>query len=86
MSRAGQFVDIRVLDLLIHHATSGTRSKASLTSYLTKIAVSSGLDSRRCQEGDRVGYFPMQNVEKMRLRMSSAVVAPVTASMGRRAA
>jgi hypothetical protein len=27
-------------------------------------------------------YFPMQNVEKMRLRMSSAVVAPVMASMG----
>ena len=26
-------------------------------------------------------YFPMQNVEKMRLRMSSAVVAPVRASM-----
>ena len=31
-------------------------------------------------------YFPMQKVEKMRLRMSSAVVAPVMASMGRRAA
>jgi hypothetical protein len=32
------------------------------------------------------GYFPMQNVEKMRFKMSSAVVAPVIASMGRRAA
>ena len=31
-------------------------------------------------------YLPMQKVEKMRLRMSSAVVAPVIASMGRRAA
>jgi len=31
-------------------------------------------------------YFPMQKVEKMRFRMSSAVVAPVMASMGRRAA
>ena len=30
-------------------------------------------------------YFPIQNVEKMRLRMSSAVVAPVMASMGRNA-
>jgi hypothetical protein len=29
--------------------------------------------------------FPMQNVEKMRFRMSSAVVAPVMASMGPRA-
>ncbi len=27
-------------------------------------------------------YFPIQNVEKMRFRMSSAVVAPVMASMG----
>ena len=31
-------------------------------------------------------YFPMQKVAKMRLRMSSAVVAPVMASMGWRAA
>ena len=31
-------------------------------------------------------YLPIQKVEKMRLRMSSAVVAPVMASMGRRAA
>ena len=31
-------------------------------------------------------HFPIQNVEKMRFRMSSAVVAPVTASIGRRAA
>ena len=31
-------------------------------------------------------YFPIQNVEKMRFRMSSAVVAPVMASMGRSAA
>ena len=31
-------------------------------------------------------HLPMQNVEKIRLRISSAVVAPVTASMGRRAA
>jgi len=30
-------------------------------------------------------HFPIQNVEKMRLRMSSALVAPVMASMGRRA-
>jgi hypothetical protein len=30
-------------------------------------------------------YFPIQNVEKIRLRMSSAVVAPVMASMGRNA-
>ena len=30
-------------------------------------------------------YLPMQKVEKMRLRMSSAVVAPVMASMGRSA-
>jgi hypothetical protein len=29
-----------------------------------------------------VSYLPIQNVEKMRLRMSSAVVAPVMASMG----
>lgn len=29
-------------------------------------------------------YLPMQKVEKMRFRMSSAVVAPVMASMGRR--
>jgi hypothetical protein len=28
-------------------------------------------------------YFPIQNVEKIRFKMSSAVVAPVTASMGR---
>ena len=35
-------------------------------------------------EADR--YFPIQNVEKMRFKMSSAVVAPVIASMGRRAA
>jgi hypothetical protein len=34
----------------------------------------------------RAGHLPMQKVEKMRLRMSSAVVAPVMASMGRRAA
>ena len=31
-------------------------------------------------------YFPMQKVEKMRFRISSAVVAPVIASMGRSAA
>ena len=31
-------------------------------------------------------YFPMQKLEKMRLRISSAVVAPVMASMGRRPA
>ncbi len=31
-------------------------------------------------------YLPMQKVEKMRLRMSSAVVAPVMASSGRKAA
>jgi hypothetical protein len=30
-------------------------------------------------------HFPIQNVEKIRLRMSSAVVAPVIASIGRRA-
>jgi hypothetical protein len=30
-------------------------------------------------------YFPMQNVLKIRLRMSSVVVAPVIASRGRRA-
>jgi hypothetical protein len=29
-----------------------------------------------------VSYFPMQTVEKMRLRISSAVVAPVMASIG----
>ena len=28
-------------------------------------------------------YFPIQKVEKMRFRMSSAVVAPVKASSGR---
>ena len=33
-----------------------------------------------------LSYFPMQNVEKMRFRMSSAVVAPVIASIGRSAA
>jgi PIN domain len=31
-------------------------------------------------------YLPMQKVEKMRFKMSSAVVAPVIASMGRSAA
>jgi plasmid stabilization system protein ParE len=31
-------------------------------------------------------YFPMQNVAKIRFRMSSAVVAPVIASKGRSAA
>ncbi len=31
-------------------------------------------------------YLPMQKVEKIRFRMSSAVVAPVIESMGRRAA
>jgi hypothetical protein len=30
-------------------------------------------------------YFPIQNVEKMRFRISSAVVAPVIASIGRSA-
>ncbi len=31
-------------------------------------------------------YFPMQNVAKIRFRISSAVVAPVMASSGRSAA
>src|ERR1700676_3167641 len=34
----------------------------------------------------RVFYFPMQNVEKIRFNISSAVVAPVIASIGRNAA
>ena len=34
-------------------------------------------------EGAEKCYFPMQKVERMRLRMSSAVLAPVIASMGR---
>jgi hypothetical protein len=33
----------------------------------------------------KLGYFPMQKVLKIRLRMSSVVVAPVMASRGRRA-
>jgi hypothetical protein len=37
-----------------------------------------------CQ--DRTSHFPMQNVEKIRFRISSAVVAPVIASIGRKAA
>src|ERR1039458_4398870 len=39
----------------------------------------------RARGSDRAPHLPMQNVEKMRLRMSSAVVAPVMASMGRSA-
>lgn len=34
----------------------------------------------------RLPYLPMQNVEKIRFRISSAVVAPVMASSGRSAA
>ena len=37
-------------------------------------------------ESEVPNHFPMQKVEKMRFRISSAVVAPVMASMGRRAA
>ena len=33
----------------------------------------------------RLRHFPIQKVEKMRLRISSAVVAPVIASIGRSA-
>ena len=50
-----------------------------------------GLHNRRCRRrlvaecSLSCRYFPMQKVEKMRFRMSSAVVAPVMASMGRSA-
>ena len=43
-------------------------------------------DAHDGSSGQAVAYFPIQNVEKIRFRMSSAVVAPVMASIGRRAA
>lgn len=36
-------------------------------------------------DGETVGYFPMQKVLNIRVRMSSVVVAPVISSRGRRA-
>ena len=41
--------------------------------------------NRSPPQGRGLPYFPIQNVEKIRLRISSAVVAPVMASMGRSA-
>ncbi len=39
----------------------------------------------RCEAHSPTPYFPMQNVEKMRLRISSAVVSPVSESSARSA-
>ncbi len=60
------------LDLVIARRRSGTTRRALAEESSGQISIG-------------YAYFPMQKVEKMRFRMSSAVVTPVMASIGWRA-
>ena len=53
--------------------------------FIKRHSEKAGEGAGRGPEGPPSIYFPMQNVAKIRFKMSSAVVAPVIASIGRRA-
>jgi len=76
---------IRILERIIHSAYKDVRLifAAERPSLHSPGGQSPTYSSARRSSGT---YFPMQNFAKMRFRMSSAVVAPVMASMGESAA
>ena len=73
----------RQIQMLASARRTGARKQLAVLVSITYGISGSAASSLKTSK--RPGYLPMQKVEKMFWRMSSTVVAPVTASIGRSA-